>query len=122
MANHAITRNGKRNNMSVRQEILKRNYYLYSCMPKVFIAGRTIDRAVVKAAKNAIKKVGEGVKLEQAMESSLAEIVKPVMIKYCDFGSGDTEPQWAVVDVMCELVSESLDIDVTGDWSLRGAL
>lgn len=109
--------------MSKREQALGCDYELYHNGPDTKKAAAEIDAAVEKAAKSVLPRVSAGQKLLDAVWTALNEEVRPVMDKWQKLGSGDTEPEWWVVDVMKEHVESILGIKFEADgWHLRDAL
>jgi hypothetical protein len=118
-----VTWNKDRPVTTLRDKILARHYSLYE-EPGYRRAAREIDNSIKRAHKLFLKKIGKGESIESSVTTVMAEVIKPVMEKWRNLGSGDTEPEWDVVDVLKEYVRSSLGIDYLemDDWDLRGYL
>jgi len=97
------------------------HYSLYEG-PKRHQAAREIDRAVGRAIK-AIKSSRADRELLLLVKIALTKHVKPVLDKWDDLGSHDTEPEFDVADVVLDELKKLWGGEFDFDhWDLRGAL
>jgi len=104
---------------TIRKAALACEYELYDD-PRNIEAAREIDAAVEAAANDVFIRMAEGLMLINAVHLSLKSIVSPIMYRWKELGSGDTEPEEHVVHVMMEHLENRLGFEPKLDeWDMR---